>query len=219
MNVKTFFITYSFIKNQCYLIYENNIGILIDPAWDYDLINNFLLTEKITLQGILLTHSHLDHTNLAEKFAQTYDVPVFMGDTEITTYQFNCINLVPVNHLQEIPVSGFNIISILTPGHTAGSMCYLIEEHLFSGDTIFIEGVGICVGKGSDAGKMYDSVQFLKTYLNRNTLFWPGHSFGESPGKNLHFLLLNNIYFQFTNKNHFVNFRMRKSQPDPFGFS
>ena len=41
MRVKMFKVNNSFIKNQCYLIHKNNIGILIDPAWDYNLINDF----------------------------------------------------------------------------------------------------------------------------------------------------------------------------------
>ncbi len=219
MTVKTFYASYHFIKNQCYAIFTKDSGILVDPAWDYHLINNFLADNHLQLKGILLTHSHPDHTHLAAEFAQLHNVPVFMAGIEIDTYKFECINLARVNHLEKIQVADFNITPIITPGHTAGSTCYLIEEHLFTGDTIFIEGVGICMGKGSDVDKMYDSVQFLKEFLPQNTLFWPGHSFGEQPGKPLSFLLTNNIYFQFDNRDHFVKFRMREKQPDPFGFS
>lgn len=218
MEVKTFRVSHFSIINQCYLIYKNNAGILVDPAWNYNLINDFLAENQITLKGVLLTHSHEDHTNLAQEFSRKHHVPVFMSRVEIEYYGFDCFNLKRVDHLLEIAIDDFKITPILTPGHTLGSVCYLIEEHLFSGDTIFIEGVGICTGKGSDANEMYDSVQFIKNHINKNTLFWPGHSFGQSPGKSLDFLLINNIYFQLDKREHFVNFRMRKNGPNLFKF-
>lgn len=215
MKVKTFYVSNLFIKNQCYLIYENNAGILVDPAWDFNTINQFLLDQKIALKFVLLTHSHVDHTNLAHHFAKEYNVPVFMAGEEIDASGFNCPNLKRVRHLQQIRIDDFKVIAICTPGHSSGSTCYLIDNYLFSGDTVFIEGVGIC----NNADHMYDSIQFLKHSLPLNTLFWPGHSFGQTPGKDLGFLLSNNIYFQFEKRSHFVNFRTRKNQPNPFNFS
>lgn len=218
MKVKTFCVANSYIINQCYLIYNNEEGILIDPAWDFSLIDDFLIDNKITLSGILLTHSHIDHTNLCQKFSQKYNVPVCMSMVEILDYGFKCVNLKAINHLETIYLASFRVISILTPGHTSGSMCYIVDNHLFSGDTVFIEGVGICVDKKSSASELFDSVQFIKETLRSDTIFWPGHSFGQSPGKNLSYLLKNNIYFQLDNRDHFVKFRMRNNNVNRFKF-
>ncbi|MGY3792654.1 MBL fold metallo-hydrolase [uncultured Aquimarina sp.] len=218
MNVKTFYVSGLSVKNQCYLIHLNNTGIFIDPAWNYDLLNGFLEENNIKLKAILLTHSHIDHINLANEFAQKYNVPVYMSKEEIDYYNFSCTNLIEVKHLQDIILNGFRIQPILTPGHTKGSVCYLIENHLFSGDTVFIEGVGICSVEGSDVHQMYDSVQYLKKSLPLDTFIWPGHSYGELPGKTLRFLLKNNIYFQLENRKHFTSFRMRKGQKNLFDF-
>lgn len=215
-SIKMFKVDNLVIKNQCYLIYKNDVGILVDPAWNYDLINDFLIQNSIHLKAILLTHSHIDHTNLAEKFSKNNNAPVFMSDKEVDYYDFQMINLHKVYHLEEIIIDAFRVLPIVTPGHTEGSTCYLIENNLFSGDTIFIEGVGIC--NLNNAEKLYDSVQFLKEYLPYNTLCWPGHSFGEQPGKDFNFLLKKNIYFQIESKNHFVKFRTRKNRPNPFKF-
>lgn len=204
------------IINQCYLIYKGNTGILIDPAWDYFLINNFLDKQQINLKAVLLTHSHPDHTNLANEFADKHDVPVFMSEKELSKHDFDCLNLVSFTHLQELKVENFCVIPLLTPGHTDGSTCYLIDQHLFTGDTIFIEGVGVC--DLADVNKLYDSVQFIKRHLPSHTLFWPGHSFGQLPGKDLEYLLKNNIYFQLEDRKYFSDFRMRKNRPDPFLF-
>lgn len=214
MVVKTFKVSYQFMLNQCYLIYDDHSGILVDPAWDFMLINDFLIQNQIALKGVLLTHAHPDHTDLAEEFALRYDVPVLMSAAEIDHYQFNCVNLEKTEHLDKIYLGNFEITAMLTPGHTSGSLCYFIDGHVFSGDTVFMEGVGIC----EDADQMFDSVQFLKSYLPKDTLFWPGHSFGVTPGKSLEYLLQSNIYFQFENRKHFIEFRTRKNQPDHFSF-
>jgi len=210
MKIKIFNTSFLNFKNQCYLVYDNFIGILIDPSWNYSLINNFLKYNNIILKAVLLTHSHFDHTNLANKFSKVYNVPVYMSQIEIDFFNFNCKNLVGILHLETLHLSNIKIQNISTPGHTIGSSSFLIDNHLFTGDSIFIEGVGLCDLKSGDPHQMYTSVQFLKEYLNENTCFWPGHSYGKEPGKSMVFLLKNNIYFQFTTAESFVKFRMRK---------
>ncbi len=216
MNVETFCVSHQFIKNQCYFFYDDkDNGVLVDPAWNYHLINDFLVFNNIALRAVLLTHAHPDHTDLAQRFAAKYNIPVYMSAAEINDTGFNCTNLTAVEHLQIITAANsIKITPIITPGHTAGSTCYLVGQHLFCGDTIFMEGVGIC----ENADDMFDSVQLLKSSLPSNTQFWPGHSFGQLPGKDLEFLLKNNIYFQFEKRKHFIDFRMRKNQPSQFMF-
>lgn len=200
------------------MIHHHNQGVLVDPAWDFEYINDAITGQKIEIIGVLLTHSHSDHTNLAEKFARLYNCPIYMSAIEIDYYGFESAYLKPIYHLDPIELGLFAILPILTPGHTKGSVCYLIDNELFTGDTFFIEGVGICEGKEKNAADLYDSVQLIKDRVLLNTKFWPGHSFGEKPGKDLAHLLKNNIYFQFEHKQDFVKFRMRKNRPNPFLF-
>lgn len=216
MEIKTFRVSQAGIINQCYLASQDNIGILIDPSWDYALINDYMTTHHIRPAGVLLTHAHFDHTDLAAAFANAYQIPVWMSDVEITHSGFQCPQLQAVTHLQEIVTEGIRIKVLLTPGHTPGSTCYLTGGHLFSGDTVFMEGVGIC--SEESVHDLYNSVQLLKHYLPAGTHFWPGHSFGEKPGKDLLWLKKHNIYFQLDDREHFCTFRMRKNRPDPFLF-
>lgn len=201
------------IKNICYTIYNSDDALLIDPAWDFFQIYDYVKEHNLNLRAILLTHSHFDHVNLANMFALKFNIPVYMSDIEIDTYKFSCSNLNRASHLQEICIGNLKVIPICTPGHTSGSMCFQIDQHLFTGDTIFTEGVGICTQAGGDVNKLYDSVQFIKNNIPHETLIWPGHSFGIEPGKTLEFLLNNNIYFQFNENKYFIDFRMRENQP------
>ena len=99
---------------------------------------------------------------------------------------------------------------IFTPGHTPGSMCYLIGENLFTGDVLFAEGCGMCPDLEA-AHAMYDSLEQLKR-LGPQTRVFPGHSYGQPPGRTMAQLRRENLYLQFSDKDSFTAFRLRSGQ-------
>lgn len=215
MQVKVFKVSNGKIKNRCYLIYRGRNGLLIDPAWDYELINRFLVEHNIRLSGILLTHSHRDHTDLAARFSASKGVQVMMSAKEIEASGFSLPNLVSLYHHHKVQTTIFQILPIVTPGHTLGSTCYLIGQHLFTGDTVFTEGVGLCTKE--NAPLLFQSVQRLKETIAPETKVWPGHSYGAEPGQSFAFINKNNIYFHLKEAQ-FIELRTRKNQPDPYAF-
>ena len=218
MKVKVFKTSFSFLKNQCYLAHSEGRGVLIDPAWDFGTIDEYITAHDIALRAVLVTHAHTDHTDLAGRFAKRYGCPVCMSSIEIEHSGFQCQNLTATYDLEMIDIGGLKVMPLLTPGHTIGGMCYILEGHIFTGDTIFIEGVGSCGSNEEHASMLFDSVQKIKDRVDMDTKFWPGHSFGQQPGENLRFLLDYNIYFQIRDRSHFIKFRTRRNRPDPFGF-
>lgn len=201
--------------NYCYLLVDKATrqGALVDPSWEAETITRQVNRLGVELTSILLTHSHFDHTNLAAAMVQRYcAAQVYMSRVEIETYSFHCRNLQPLSDGEQIRVGETLLTSILSPGHTAGSMCFYTEGVMFTGDTIFTEGCGKCSPWGGSAGQMYDSVQRIKAYPSE-TVIYPGHSFGIAPGQTLDYLLQNNIYFVIQVKDTFVQFRMREKQP------
>lgn len=201
-----------------YLTYdeEKTSALLVDPAWDYMNIKNNLA--GLPLQGILLTHHHYDHVNLADKIARQWNVPVFMSREEIDFYHFRCLNLHAIENEEPIRFGNCTIKPFLTPGHTKGGMCYKTENAVFSGDTIFIEGCGMCDLDGGSPYEMYETITRCKELFNGTDIVYPGHSYGEQPGKSMDFLLSNNIYFNLDDRDKFVEFRMRKNQKGLFSF-
>ena len=209
-------------KNYTYLIVNESTqrGIIIDPAWEIAKYNDQLRSANIKLSGILLTHHHLDHSHLANDLAIQHDCPVYMSQDEIQYYQFECANLrsIPCD-VEFFEIADIAIRVIATPGHTYGGVCYLIDHHLFTGDTLFNEGCGICHTKGGNPRHMYASLQRLKTIVPGTTLIYPGHEFKHPIGQPFEFVLRNNIYMQISNIDDFIKFRMRKGQASFLNFT
>lgn len=207
----------STIINYVYLVVDLHTreAALIDPAWNYKFITHCIQQFGIRLTSILLTHSHKDHTNLVNPLLDHYapDAKIYMSEKESSFYRFTCKNLVPLKDGETVILGKTPISVMLTPGHTVGSVCYVLQHSCFTGDTVFIEGCGTCDTLGGDPHEIFHSFQKVKNSISPYSFIYPGHSFGKPPGYPLQFLLKNNIYFQFEKEEEFVKFRMRPKQP------
>jgi len=215
--IKTFFLTWS---NYSYIVLDKitKSAMIVDPAWELNKIENKLNQLNANLVAIFLTHSHYDHVNMVNPLVKKYNPAVYMSKQEIGYYRYRCSNLEGLNDEETVKVGETDVTSILTPGHTAGGMCYLLQNSLFTGDTIFIEGCGICCGYGSSAAQLFESIQRVKSRIPENVNVYPGHSYGKPSGQTLKYLTKENIYFQIEKKEHFIDFRMRKNQKGLFDF-
>ena len=212
--VHVFKVSQLVLKNYNYLVVDNNSrdAVLVDPAWELSTLEGALEEHQANLKAILVTHSHVDHVNLCDTFAKRWKVPVFMSKAEIDFYNFYCTNLTPLESETPFDCGTFRLLPYFTPGHSYEGVCYQIDDNLFTGDTLFTEGCGICVGKGADPHAMFASLQMLKQRIAPETRIYPGHSFGRPSGQPMSDLLKNNLYLQFDNAEQFVAFRMRKGQ-------
>ena len=152
-----------FDNNFSYLIIgKNSESILIDPTGDLTKIEEEIKKNKAKLIGVFLTHSHPDHCELVEYFSKNTKV-FFPKEGKI-------------GELELIEIAGLNINLIHLPGHTKDSVVYLVENNLFSGDTLFCKGVGT-TAYGGNIEELKNSLNFLFT-LDKNILLWPGHNYG-----------------------------------------
>lgn len=206
-------------SNYMYLILDKHSRkiAIVDPAWDLEIIEkwcSFLDADPVCL---LLTHSHYDHVNLVDKIVNKYNSNVYMSEIEINFYKFKSKNLIYLQNNDVLHLGETQIQCIFTPGHTAGGVCFLLSDSLFTGDTIFIEGCGACNGYGGSPSQMFESIQKIKEMVSEEIQVYPGHSYGKRPGYSLKYLLKHNIYFGLSRK-HFIDFRMRKNQKNLFDF-
>ena len=202
----------STFKNYNYLVIDpqSNSAVLVDPAWQLEKIDEAVADAKTTVTGILITHSHPDHVDLAETIAKNRRCPIWMSKEERVASSFEAEQLILVD-TKPLRAGSMLIEPILTPGHTPGSTCFLIGNNLFSGDVLFAEGCGICPDRAS-AYSMFHSLELLKVRLAPHTRIFPGHSYGKAPGQSFSQIRKENIYLQFSDPKSFAAFRLRSGQ-------
>ena len=203
-------VSYQFMINYNYVVVDpvSRQAVVVDPAWQTDVIEQAIADAQATLSGVLITHSHPDHIHLAKPLAANYDCPIWMSREEIAASGFEARQLIGID-ATPWQVGQMWIQPIHTPGHTQGCMCYLIGDNLFTGDVLFAEGCGLCPDVEA-AHAMFSSLEQLKRRLKPQTRIFPGHSYGREPGQFFSRVLQENIYLHFQDAASFAAFRLRK---------
>lgn len=173
------------LKTNCYLVTQAKSCFLIDPGGEADKILEKL--KGYELKFILLTHGHFDHILALQEITKVYSrVKVYLNKSDwsltnnaakdASTFGFN----VKYNSMQycntpnKLNFGNKQIKIIETPGHTPGSVCYLLDDILFSGDTLFYHSIGRTDLKGGNLTVMQKSLQKLAK-LPENIKILPGH--------------------------------------------
>lgn len=199
--------------NYSYAIYnDEGTGILVDPAWETEKILNAVDEIQLDIKAILVTHEHIDHTNLAEYTSAYYDAPIYISAEAKQFSNINSKRLMFINDETPLLIDKLTIKPLLTPGHTKGCISYLINENLFSGDTLFIEGCGMCTDSSSSPHELFNSLRRLVDIIPLSTKIYPGHRYHAEVGQEFSYVLNNNIYLNITNEEDFIKFRMRNGQ-------
>ena len=188
--------------SNCYLLYNGNDVYIIDPSCKYEVIKTYLKEEDI-VKGVLITHGHIDHIFYIEEIQKEFDCLVYMhknclellGDEDK-----NCSSLFrmpkkfEINKEKIVFVSEGNIIDglikvLYTPGHSFDSLMFLVEDYLFTGDTLFKESIGRTDFYSGNLKLLSDSIRKIYS-LKRNLKIYPGHE----GGSDLEYEKLNNYY-------------------------
>jgi hydroxyacylglutathione hydrolase len=186
--------------------------VVVDPAWDVDAIEKTCTIHGKRLCGILLTHSHKDHTNGVAELLRRRDLPVYVQRTEVDFAEdlraFGDA-LRPLSPGDSVPLGGVSARVIHSPGHTPGSQCLYASDALLSGDTLFVNGCGRCDLRGGDPGQMFHTLHQTLRKLPGTTRLFPGHDYGDVQVSSLERELTRNPYLQFKDAASFVAYRMR----------
>ncbi len=171
-------------------------AVIIDPAGDEDKLLALIQTEDLRVKYILNTHGHADHVLGNQKLKGLLNVPVCMHEADDTFFSDPAVRekssqelgLTPADPVDirlkdgdVLEVGTLKIEVIHTPGHTPGSVCYLIGENLFSGDTLFVGAAGRTDLIGGSLDTLIESIEKRLIVLPEQTIIWPGHDYGESP--------------------------------------
>ena len=187
MIIKTF-IT-GFLENNVYLVLDKKSkkGVLVDAT---EMLPEIIDAAKgYDIEYILLTHGHFDHilglNNLKKFFCAKAVInendKIVSDNINEFTRLFNLPDSIPPTYEEFVKdgdkINCGNLIFkvITTPGHTEGGVCYLIDDKLFSGDTLFRGSVGRTDLFGGNFKKLKDSINNKIFKLNENVTVYPGH--------------------------------------------
>lgn len=211
VHVSTLRVSKNHFINYCYIVVntENREASLIDPVWEPDTLERELNTLGAKPVNVFLTHAHSDHVNLVPYFIREHNCRIFITQTEADYYGFDVPNLFPITSENQLHFRGLTVKPIFTPGHTKGGVCYWIGDNLFTGDTLFTEGCGVCHVSGGSPEEMFHSLQRLKRIIPNETRIFPGHSYGKQPGQTMEHVVAKNYFMHINDLDMFIKFRMR----------
>ena len=174
-------------QTNCYVVYDSESlsGVIIDPGESTEGINRLLKDTNVKVKGILLTHGHVDHSASVNYLISLFpEVKVYVSaidDNRMKNKDFIFGeapiegNVVHIKENDELVFDDLKFRVIETPGHSDGSVCYLIDNILFSGDTIFRGSYGRYDLPGGDGRTLMKSITEKLLNLDGKTIVYPGH--------------------------------------------
>lgn len=188
--VKDVFETYTYF----YIDAETKHGFLIDPGADTERLLAIIAEKGWTIERILLTHGHFDHTGAVEKIHKSLQIPYYIHENgkkylentnwNLSSYCNRNVLLKDAKLLQdgnEIFVTSnenFGLKVMYTPGHTSDSVIFYSEKDklAFVGDTIFKGCIGSTQYPGSNSADLEKSIMNQIFKLPQDVVLYPGHS-------------------------------------------
>lgn len=177
------------LENNMYLILDeiSKKGVLIDAT--IALPEIIQEAKGYDIEYILLTHGHFDHILGLNELKKELGAKAVINKNDVIvsdninefTRMFDLPDSTPPSYEMfaddndEITSGNLRFKVITTPGHTEGSVCYLIDDKLFSGDTLFMESVGRTDLFGGNHKKLTESIKNKLFKLDDNIEVYPGH--------------------------------------------
>lgn len=183
-----------------YIVINGNVGFVVDPGGDAQEIYSIFRKQKAKIEAILLTHAHFDHIGgvaelcrIARKGEDGKENPqdaptVFLHKDELEkigsyknmgfSMNANPEKFVPDILLkggETLKIAGLDVKVIHTPGHAKGSLCYVISDKIFVGDTLFFMSYGRTDFYDGNAKDLKNSIVNKLFSLKGNYTILPGH--------------------------------------------
>tara|TARA_Y100000768_G_scaffold190900_1_gene143076 strand:- start:1 stop:615 length:615 start_codon:yes stop_codon:yes gene_type:complete len=177
------------LYTNCYVISNNSECIIIDPGAEPDKIIDFLESMKLTPKLLISTHYHADHVGGVKNLVEKYDVEFAIGKNDlnfldaqpawvsnlISTYEKPISPNILLLGGETINLLDLDIKIISTPGHSPGSICIYVENSIFTGDTLFKNGIGRGDLPGGDINQEITSIKDKIFQLPNDIDVFPGH--------------------------------------------
>lgn len=193
MDIEVKSVKLGFMDVNCYLVSDKKTGdcLIVDPGFPGERLDSFLKDNGVEkLRYILLTHGHFDHISGAETVKRKYGGSVVISREDSPCLKDNNLSLgasfpkidgalettadILVKDGDALQFADGEIKVIATPGHSVGSVCYFIDDVMFSGDTLFKGSIGRTDFITSNSADMVASLKKIKD-LKGQFLVCTGH--------------------------------------------
>ena len=173
-----------------YLLYENGTGVVIDPGNSDIEIAEFAEENNIEIKYILLTHCHYDHIEFLEKLRERTSAKLVCGEKCAENVVNPRMNLsifglgyelspkapeIVLADGEVFNAGSMEIKCVYTPGHTSCSVCYITDEKIFSGDTLFLRNCGRWDLPTGDEAALFKSIREIIYAFDDSMGVYPGH--------------------------------------------
>ena len=184
-----------------YLVIDENTkkGFIVDPGGFDKKLCSVVEQSGISLEYIILTHGHVDHIGGVEDYRKKFpQIKVIASKAELEMLKnpdFNMSNVMGISPVSLVPditvvegdcisVGDIDIRFVMTPGHSPGGMCIIIDKEkvVFSGDTLFAQSIGRTDFPGCSFEKLINSIKEKLFVLDDDTVVYPGHMNSTSIG-------------------------------------
>ena len=176
------------LQENTYVISKEEFCVVIDPGSDVDKINDYLNSKNLKVKAILLTHGHYDHIGAAKDLSLIGNCKIYASIKEKEMlenpklngswkYAKSPISLDNVTYFDEeviLEIGEFKIEVIFLPGHSPGSVGYVIGDSIFTGDTLFKGTYGRTDLPGGSKSDMKHSLEYLLSFEEYYKVY-PGH--------------------------------------------
>jgi glyoxylase-like metal-dependent hydrolase (beta-lactamase superfamily II) len=178
------------LQCNCYLLEKDGWAVLIDCAGNGSEILAVCARLNLSIAAILLTHGHIDHIEGIDAVVEKFGCSVYIHKEDATylkTAAYNlssriymhpitiCADAVLFEDQERIEIAGMTFDVIHTPGHTRGSVCFVCEDVLFTGDTLFLESVGNEFPPFGNFEMEIRSIKDRLFVLEEDYVCYPGH--------------------------------------------
>ncbi|MEJ7826542.1 MAG: MBL fold metallo-hydrolase [Segetibacter sp.] len=196
--INVFTIKNSFFSSNTYLISQQDSRecLVIDPGLDKNAIQHAIDELNVIPSHILSTHGHFDHTGSVHYLQHMYNAPFYIHeqDSKILRSINFFLKIMKIDMRVEVPVpdqliqgkkadlvlGNFHLSALNFPGHTEGSCLLLIDNVLFTGDTLYSKGLGMNPFPGQDKEKLRNSLNNILTSFTENLMIYPGHGSADT---------------------------------------
>jgi len=187
---------------QSYLVgcAKTRAAVLIDPeVRQHDRYKSLVTAHGLTVLYVIDTHTHADHFSAAKELAQVFGAQVVVS--QLSPAPFADIRL---KDGEELKFGKLKLKALATPGHTRDSMCLVVEDRVFTGDTLLIGGTGRTDLPTGDPETLYDSLFNKLLKLDRKLLVYPAHDYKGRSCSTIGDEIANNPRLQKRDRGEFV---------------